>query len=272
MRRAARNFAISSRKSLCAAKKKDMRSPSDSAESPARASRLDVRDAVRQRECDLLHGGRAGLADVVSAHGNRVPLRQLPLAEREDVGHEPKRRLRRINERAARQILLEDVVLHRARQFRAVDAVTIGDRDVHGEQDDRRRVNRHRRRDAIERDAVEERRHVVERIDGDADAPHFAGGQRVVRVVAHLCGQIERDAQSGHALREEVSIPAIRLCGRAEAGVLAHRPQPAAIHRRLDAPGERELTRPAQVPFGIRTDRDRPEREKNQPYKAVLRF
>ena len=34
MRRAARNFAISSRKSLCAAKKKDMRSPSDSADSP----------------------------------------------------------------------------------------------------------------------------------------------------------------------------------------------------------------------------------------------
>ena len=47
-----------------------------------------------------------------------------------------------------------------------------------------------------ERQAVEQRRHVLDRVDRDADASDFAGGERVVRVVAHLRGQVERDAQA----------------------------------------------------------------------------
>src|SRR5688572_1254134 len=39
--------------------------------------------------------------------------------------------------------------------------------------------------------------------------------------------------------------------GGAEAGVLSHRPQPAAIHRWLDSPREGKLARPAQIPVGI---------------------
>ena len=66
-------------------------------------------------------------------------------------------------------------------------------------------------------------------------------GQRVVGVVAHLRGQVEGDAQAADALRQEIAIPGVGLRGRAEAGVLAHRPQPAAIHRRLDAAREGEF-------------------------------
>ena len=44
------------------------------------------------------------------------------------------------------------------------------------EQDDGRRVDGHRRRDPVERDAVEQRGHVVDRVDGDADASDLAGG------------------------------------------------------------------------------------------------
>ena len=49
---------------------------------------------------------------------------------------------------------------------------------------------------AIERDAVEQRRHVLDRIDRDADAADLAGRQRMIRVVAHLRRQIEGDAQA----------------------------------------------------------------------------
>src|SRR5204862_4852573 len=45
-----------------------------------------VLEAVTQRERQLLRGRRAGLTDVVAADGNRVPPRNLPRAEREDVG------------------------------------------------------------------------------------------------------------------------------------------------------------------------------------------
>ena len=80
-----------------------------------------------------------------------------------------------------------------------------------------------------------QRRHVFDRVDGDADAADFAGGQWMIGVVAHLGGQIERDAQTSDALSEQIAIACVRLGGGTEAGVLPHRPQPAAVHRRLDA-------------------------------------
>ena len=52
----------------------------------------------------------------------------------------------------------------------------------------------------VERDAVEELRHVLERVDGDADAADLAGGERVIGVVADLRRQIEGHAQAGDAL------------------------------------------------------------------------
>ena len=123
------------------------------------------------------------------------------------------------------------------------DALPPRDGDVEREQDDGRRVDGHRRRDAIERDAVEQRRHVLDRVDRDADPADFARGERMVRVVAHLRRQIEGDAQAADALREQIAVARVRFGGGAEPGVLPHRPQPAAVHRRLDAARERELAR-----------------------------
>ena len=80
-------------------------------------------------------------------------------------------------------------------------ALALRDRDVEREQDDRGRVDRHRRRHAIERNAVEERGHVLDRIDRDADASDLAGGERMVRVVADLRRQVEGDAQAADTLR-----------------------------------------------------------------------
>ena len=72
---------------------------------------------------------------------------------------------------------------------------------VQRQQDDGRRVDGHRRRHAVERDAVEQLRHVLDRVDGHADAADLAGGQRVVGVVAHLRRQVEGDAQAVDPLR-----------------------------------------------------------------------
>jgi len=79
--------------------------------------------------------------------------------------------------------------------------------------------------------------HVVERVDRDAHPAYFAGRQRMIRVVAHLRGQIERDAEARHALIEQVAVARVRFGRRAEARILPHRPQPAAIHVGLDAAG-----------------------------------
>jgi hypothetical protein len=54
------------------------------------------------------------------------------------------------------------------------------------------------------------------------------------RVVAHLCGQIERNAQPWSRLGEQVPITLVRFRSRSKARVLAHRPEPAAVHRGLN--------------------------------------
>ena len=81
--------------------------------------------------------------------------------------------------------------------------------------------------------------------------PTSPAASAMVRVVADLRRQIEGDAQAGDALVQQVAVAAVRLGGRAEAGVLAHRPEPAAVHGRLDAARERELAREADVGPGL---------------------
>ena len=161
----------------------------------------------------------------------------------------------RIDIGAARDVFLQDVVLDRAGEPPQIRALLLRDGDIERQQNDRRRVDGHRRRDACSSgDAVEQRRHVFDRVDRDADAADFARRERVVGVVAHLRGQVERDAQPADALGEQIPVAAIGFLGGGEAGVLPHRPQPAAVHRRLDATGEGELAREAQsggpVPIG----------------------
>src|SRR2546422_69243 len=69
----------------------------------------------------------------------------------------------------------------------------------------------------------------------------------MVRVVPHLCRQIERDRQPRLTGREQMPEPRVRLLRGPEPGVLPHGPQLAAIHRGMDAPGERKRARSAEL-------------------------
>ena len=120
-RRAARNFATSSRKSLCALKKKDSRWPEPVDVEPGVDRRLHVGDRVRECERHLLDRRRARFADVIAADRDRVPVRQLAIAVGEDVGDDAERGAGRIDVGAARHVFLEDVVLDRAGQGLRVD-------------------------------------------------------------------------------------------------------------------------------------------------------
>ena len=91
MRRAARNFAISSKKSLWQLKKKLMRGAKASMSRPRSSAQPHVLDAVGQRERELLRRRRSGLADVVAADADRVPARHLARGELDRVDDEPHR-------------------------------------------------------------------------------------------------------------------------------------------------------------------------------------
>ena len=80
----------------------------------------------------------------------------------------------RINVGAAGDIFLQDVVLHRASQALEIRALFFCDGDVEREQNRGGGINGHGGGDGFERDAVEERLHVFEGIDGDADFADFA--------------------------------------------------------------------------------------------------
>ena len=84
-------------------------------------------------------------------------------------------------------------------------ALLLGDQLVEQQQHGGRGVDRHRRRDLVERDAVEQHPHVVDRVDRDADLADLAVGERVVGVVAHLGRQVEGHRQPGLPGREQLA-------------------------------------------------------------------
>ena len=216
---------------------------------PAAMRLLHVLDRVRERERELLHRRRAGLADVVAGDRDRIPVRHLGGAEAEDLRDQREARARRIDVRAARDVLLEDVVLHRARELRrarcrappprrctsraasAAVALIVIDVDTR-----------------VERQPVEQRVHVLDRVDRDADAPDLAERARRIGVDAHLrrAGRTRPRARSARR-RAGAWKRSFVSARRAEAGVLAHRPQPAAVHRRLHAARERKAAGIAEV-------------------------
>ena len=188
---------------------------------------------------------------MVAGDGDRVPARQRVRGVGDEVGRESHRGARRIDVCAASDVLLEDVVLRRAADALRRHALLLGDRDVEREQDGRGRVDGHRRRHVGEWDTGEEMLHVLDARDGDADLADLADDSRVIRVVAHLRREVERDGEPGLSMREQRAEPRVRIQSGPEPGVLAHRPKPTAIHRRLHAARVRRLAWQARGRRGL---------------------
>ena len=89
--------------------------------------------------------------------------------------------------------------------------------------------------------------HVVDRIDRHTNATDFTTRAWRIRIDAHLGGQIERDGQTGLPRLQQQSKALVGRARRAEARILAHRPEPTAVHRGLHAAREGELTGVGQV-------------------------
>ena len=123
---------------------------------------------------------------------------------------QPQRRRGREDVSPAREILFQDVVLHRAGELRLVGALLLGERRIEREQPGGRGVDGHRGVHLGERDALEQAAHVAEMRDRHADFADLAARQRVVGVVAGLGRQIEGDREPGLALGE---VPPVKLVG-----------------------------------------------------------
>ena len=69
---------------------------------------------------------------------------------------------------------------------------------------------------------------------------HFAKGAWVIGVETQLRRQIKGDAQPCRSTLQQQPVTGVALLDRGEAGVLAHGPASPAIHRGINAAGERE--------------------------------
>jgi len=144
------------------------------------------------------------------------------------VDDQPHRGARREDVGAARQVLLDDVVLGRALEARRIDPALLGERHVEGEEPHRGRVDGHRGVDLLDRDGVEQDLEVVERVDGDADLADLGLRERMVGGVAALGGEVEGDREPRLPAREVAAVEGVGGADVGVAGVGAEDPGPVA--------------------------------------------
>ena len=152
---------------------------------------LHICQSIGQGKGDLLHRGAAGLAHVIPGDGNRVPLRNILLGVGEHVGNNPHRLLRWIDVGPARNVFLQNIVLHRATKLTNVFAGAPRHRNIERQQNGRGGIDGHGCRNLLQINAGKQALHVFDGVNGHAYPAHLAHGHGMIRVHADLCGQVE---------------------------------------------------------------------------------
>ncbi len=212
-------------------------------ERQARRERVDVEpgldagarvlDAVGQRVAELEVGRRPGLLHVIAGDRDRVELRHVARGVGEDVRHDAHRGLGRIDVGVAHHEFFEDVVLDRAGQLLRRHALLLAGDDEEGEHRQHRAVHGHRHGHLLQRNAGEQRAHVVDGIDGDARHADVAAHARMVAVVAAVGGEVEGDREALLAGGDVAPVEGVGIFRRREAGILAHGPRLRRVHGRV---------------------------------------
>ena len=157
----------------------------------------------------------------------------------ENIGDDPHRRGRRIDVGVAHHELFEDVVLDGAGELFGRNALLLCGDDVERKDRKNRAVHRHRHAHLVERDAVEEDAHVLDRVDGYAGHADVTGHPGMIRVVSTMRRQVERDGEPFLPRCKVASIKRIALLSGREAGVLSDGPRPLDVHRGVRTSKER---------------------------------
>ncbi|MPL92518.1 hypothetical protein SDC9_38619 [bioreactor metagenome] len=210
-----------------------------------------VGDAVGEGEGHFLDSGASGLADVISGNGDGVPLRHVLAAELENIRDKPHGRLRGEDVGSPGDVFLEDVVLDGSRKDIHGHALFLPHADVHGEENARGSVDRHGGGDLVQGDLVEKDFHVLKTVNGHSHFSAFTLGHGVVGIVAYLGGKVEGHGKAGRSLGEEIAVSLVGLFGGGESRILAHGPEPAPVHGRLDASRKGVLAGEPDIPHVI---------------------
>ena len=110
-----------------------------------------------------------------------------------DVANDAHAGLGRIDIGVAHHEFFEDVVLNGAAQLRLRYALLFSGHHVTGEHGQHSAVHRHRDRDFVQRNLVEQDLHIFDRVDRHTRFAHVTRHARMVGVVAAMGGQVECD-------------------------------------------------------------------------------
>ena len=187
-------------------------------------------DAVGQRIGELEVLRRAGLLHVIAGDRDRVVFRHLLRGVGKDVGDDPHRGRRRIDIGVAHHELFQNVVLNGAREFFRRHALFLGRGDEQRQDRQHRAVHGHRHAHLVERNAREQRAHVVDGVDRHPGHADIAGDARMVGVVAAVGGEIERDREAFLSGGEIAAIECVGILRRGEPGILPDGPGLVDIH------------------------------------------
>ena len=105
-------------------------------------------------------------------------------------------RFRREEPFLLRDIFLQNVVLQCPTQPLRWNPPPLRHRQIHGEQNGRRTIDRHGRGDLIEWDAVEQSLHITEGRYCHAAPADLSARERIIRVEAHERRHVERHADT----------------------------------------------------------------------------
>ena len=187
-------------------------------------ARFHVCEAVGQRERQLLRRRRTGLPDVVPADRNGIPLWHFLRAKLNHVGHDPHGGTRRIDPFLLRNILFQDIGLHRSAQGYPRRTLFLGNRGIHRQHHRGRRVDRHRRGDVSEGDSFEEYLHVGQRTYRHTANADLSLRRECIRIVPHEGGKIKRHREPRLSMGQQVVVAFVGILRRPKSGELAHRP------------------------------------------------
>ncbi len=160
----------------------------------------------------------------------------------ENVRNDPHGGRGRIDIGVADHELLEDVVLDRPAELLRRHALLFACDDEQRQHRQNRAVHGHGHGHFRERNAVKQRTHIVNAIDGDARHADIALDAGVIAVITAMSRQIEGDGKTFLSGGQVTAIKSVGLLGRRKAGILPDRPGLAHIHRRIGAAKERRET------------------------------
>ena len=192
-----------------------------------------ILQTVSQRVCQLDVCSCTCLLHVVTRDRDRVELGHILRGVLKDVSDNLHRELGRIDIGVTHHKLLQDIVLNGTRQLLKRTALLQTGNDVECQYRKHCSVHGHRHRHLVQRNAVEQYLHILNRADRNTCLTYVTDYTRVVGIVATVCCQVERYRQTLLACSEVTTVECVRLLGSRETCILTNSPGTHNVHCRV---------------------------------------